>query len=217
MQIDSTPLDVAVDLDDGVVGRVELTALVHIATRSIPAAVIRPTTKAVDASLLLARCLTPELMRPGWAEAASMAASALPFRSPRTGASSEALPNPSATMFGSKAGRSSPAAAQAAPRKNPSMRRWTRSWTKLHPQPNSGAPRATDAWLHGTRPRRMRKCPGLSSRLLPRQPAWTRRAPASPPLSPLNPLNPLMPRGWLRSSPYRSITPRKGQTNGSDS
>ena len=81
MQIDSTPLDAAVELDDGVVGRVELTALVDIATRSIPAAVIRPTTKAVDASLLSARCLTPELMRPGWAEAASMAASALPFRS----------------------------------------------------------------------------------------------------------------------------------------
>lgn len=81
MQIDYTPLDVAVELDDGVIGRVELTALVDIATRSLPAAVIRPTTKAVDASLLLARCLTPEMMRPGWAQAASMAASALPYRS----------------------------------------------------------------------------------------------------------------------------------------
>lgn len=81
MQIDSTPLDIAVELDDGVIGRVELTALVDIATRSIPAAVIRPTTKAVDAALLLARCVTPELMRPGWARAASMAASALPYRS----------------------------------------------------------------------------------------------------------------------------------------
>ncbi|WP_284755485.1 Mu transposase C-terminal domain-containing protein [Arthrobacter sp. efr-133-R2A-120] len=81
MQIDSTPLDIAVELDDGVIGRVELTAMVDIATRSIPAAVVRPTTKAVDAALLLARCLTPELMRPGWAEAASMAASALPYRS----------------------------------------------------------------------------------------------------------------------------------------
>lgn len=81
MQIDSTPLDIAVELDDGVIGRVELTAMVDIATRSIPAAVVRPTTKAVDAALLLARCLTPELMRPGWAAAASMAASALPYRS----------------------------------------------------------------------------------------------------------------------------------------
>lgn len=81
MQIDSTPLDIAVELDDGVIGRVELTAMVDIATRSIPAAVVRPTTKAVDAALLLARCLTPEPMRPGWAQAASMAASALPYRS----------------------------------------------------------------------------------------------------------------------------------------
>ncbi|WP_345046065.1 Mu transposase C-terminal domain-containing protein [Arthrobacter methylotrophus] len=81
MQIDSTPLDIAVELDDGVIGRVELTAMVDIATRSIPAAVVRPATKAVDAALLLARCLTPELMRPGWAQAASMAASALPYRS----------------------------------------------------------------------------------------------------------------------------------------
>ncbi len=69
MQIDSTPLDIAVELDDGVIGRVELTGMVDVATRSIPAAVIRPTTKAVDAALLLARCLTPELMRPGWAQA----------------------------------------------------------------------------------------------------------------------------------------------------
>lgn len=80
MQIDSTPLDIAVELDDGVIGRVELTAMVDIATRSIPAAAIRPTTKAVDAALLLARCMTPELMRPGWSQAASMAASALPYR-----------------------------------------------------------------------------------------------------------------------------------------
>ncbi|WP_426989216.1 Mu transposase C-terminal domain-containing protein [Pseudarthrobacter sp. Y6] len=84
MQIDSTPLDIAVELDDGIIGRVELTAMVDIATRSIPAAVIRPTTKAVDAALLLAKCLTPELMRPGWAQAASMAASALPYRSMRS-------------------------------------------------------------------------------------------------------------------------------------
>ena len=52
MQIYSTPLDIAVELGDGVIGRVELTAMVDNATRSIPAAVIRPTTKAVDAALL---------------------------------------------------------------------------------------------------------------------------------------------------------------------
>ena len=45
-------------LDDGMVDRVELTRMVDNATRSIPAAVLRPTTKAVDASLLLARALT---------------------------------------------------------------------------------------------------------------------------------------------------------------
>ena len=55
--------------------------MVDMATRSIPAAVIHPTTKAVDAALLPARCMTPEFMRPGWSEAASMAASALPCRS----------------------------------------------------------------------------------------------------------------------------------------
>lgn len=84
MQVDSTPLDVAVVLADGVIGRVELTALVDIATRSLPAAVLRPTTKAVDAALLLARCMTPESMRPGWPQAISMAYSALPYQAMRS-------------------------------------------------------------------------------------------------------------------------------------
>ncbi|MDW6064600.1 hypothetical protein SAZ11_50085 [Streptomyces sp. FXJ1.4098] len=66
MQIDSTPLDVLVRLDEGVPGRVELCGLVDVATRTIAAAVVRPTTKSVDAPLLLARALTPEPMRPGW-------------------------------------------------------------------------------------------------------------------------------------------------------
>lgn len=80
MQIDSTPFDVAVRLDDDVTGRVELTALVDVHTRSIPAAVLRPTTKSVDAALLLAKAMTPEPIRPGWTEAISMAYSALPYR-----------------------------------------------------------------------------------------------------------------------------------------
>ena len=84
MQIDSTPLDVAVVLADGIVGRVELTAVVDVATRSLPAAVLRPTTKAVDAALLLARCMTPEPMRPGWPQAISMAYSALPYQAMRS-------------------------------------------------------------------------------------------------------------------------------------
>jgi len=80
MQIDSTPLDVLVLLPGGVPGRVELTGMVDLATRSITAAVLRPTTKSVDASLLLARTVTPEPMRAGWAEALAMSRSVLPHR-----------------------------------------------------------------------------------------------------------------------------------------
>ncbi len=80
-EIDSTPLDVRVVLDDGTVDRVELTGLVDQATRTIAAAVLRPTTKAVDASLLLARALTPEPMRPGWADALRLTRSVFPHQS----------------------------------------------------------------------------------------------------------------------------------------
>lgn len=83
VEIDSTPLDVRVVLDDGSVDRVELTGMVDSATRSIPAVVLRPTTKAVDASLLLARALTPEPMRPGWSDALRMSRSVLPHRPAR--------------------------------------------------------------------------------------------------------------------------------------
>jgi len=79
VQIDSTPLDVLVLLDDGVPGRVELTAMIDVATRVVPAAVLRPTTKQVDASVLLARAMTPEPARPGWPEALKMAHSVLPY------------------------------------------------------------------------------------------------------------------------------------------
>jgi hypothetical protein len=80
MQIDSTPMDVMVRLDNGTVGKVELTAMVDVATRTLTAAVLRPTTKSVDASILLARTVTPELMRPGWVEALKMSRSVLPHR-----------------------------------------------------------------------------------------------------------------------------------------
>jgi transposase InsO family protein len=80
VQIDSTPLDVLVLLDDGVPGRVEMTGLIDVATRVVPAAVLRPTTKAVDASVLLARALTPEPARPGWPEALKMSRSVLPYK-----------------------------------------------------------------------------------------------------------------------------------------
>ncbi|GLW12625.1 hypothetical protein Misp01_77530 [Microtetraspora sp. NBRC 13810] len=80
MEIDSTPLDVLVVLDDGVAGRVELTGMVDLATRTVTAGVLRPATKSVDAALLLARTVTPEPMRPGWAQALSMARSVLPYQ-----------------------------------------------------------------------------------------------------------------------------------------
>ncbi|MFJ8531765.1 Mu transposase C-terminal domain-containing protein [Streptomyces sp. NPDC093591] len=80
MQIDSSPLDVLVRLDDGIAEKVELTALVDIASRSITAAVLRPTTKAADASALVARSITPERVRPGWPESLRMSRSVLPHR-----------------------------------------------------------------------------------------------------------------------------------------
>jgi hypothetical protein len=78
MQIDSTPLDVRVVLDNGLVDRVELSWIIDLATRTVPAAVLRPTTKAVDAALLLARAMVPEPMRPGWSDALRMSRSVLP-------------------------------------------------------------------------------------------------------------------------------------------
>ena len=80
MEIDSTPLDVLVRLDDGVEGRVELTGMVDVATRTVTAAVLQPSAKSADASVLLARTVTPEPMRPGWARSLAMSASALPHR-----------------------------------------------------------------------------------------------------------------------------------------
>jgi len=80
MEIDSTPLDVLVRLDDGIEGRADLTGMVDVATRTVTAAVLQPTTKSADASVLLARTVTPEPMRPGWAKALAMSASALPHR-----------------------------------------------------------------------------------------------------------------------------------------
>ena len=73
MEIDSTPLDIMVRLDNGVEGRVELTGMVDVATRTVTAAVLQPTAKSADASVLLARTVTPEPMRPGWAKALAMA------------------------------------------------------------------------------------------------------------------------------------------------
>ncbi|MER6601541.1 Mu transposase C-terminal domain-containing protein [Streptomyces parvus] len=81
MEIDSTPLDVLVVHDDGTVDRCELTGLVDLATRTLAAVVLRPSTKAVDAALLLARAMTPEPVRPGWSDALRMSRSVLPYAS----------------------------------------------------------------------------------------------------------------------------------------
>ena len=80
VQVDTTPLDVRVVLDNGMLDRAELTWMIDLATRTITAAVLRPSTKAVDAALLLARTLTPEPMRPGWPDALRMCRSVLPHR-----------------------------------------------------------------------------------------------------------------------------------------
>jgi putative transposase len=80
MQIDSSPLDVMVRLDDGVVGKVKITGLIDVATMTLSAAVLRPSTKSVDASVLLARTVTPEQMRPDWVDALKMSRSVLPHR-----------------------------------------------------------------------------------------------------------------------------------------
>jgi transposase InsO family protein len=103
VQVDSTALDVKVLGDDGRPTQVELTAAFDVHTRSIIAAVLRPktsgrrrtrqqtrallstgtsagrATKAVDASLLLALCMVPAPMRPGFDAAASAARSDLPY------------------------------------------------------------------------------------------------------------------------------------------
>ncbi|MFJ8307703.1 MULTISPECIES: Mu transposase C-terminal domain-containing protein [unclassified Streptomyces] len=79
VQIDTTPLDVMAVMDDGVLGRTELTIAVDIATRTICAAVLHPAgTKAVDAALILARMVVPEPVRPNWDASLRMSASRIP-------------------------------------------------------------------------------------------------------------------------------------------
>ena len=76
--IDTNKLDVMCRYADGVIRRAELTMAVDVATRSIPAGIIAPTTKAVDAAAVLARMLVPEPMRPGWPECLHHAHSVIP-------------------------------------------------------------------------------------------------------------------------------------------
>ena len=76
--IDTNKLDIMCRFADGVVRRAELTMAVDVATRSILAGIIAPTTKAVDAAAVLARMLVPEPMRPGWSESLHHAHSVIP-------------------------------------------------------------------------------------------------------------------------------------------
>lgn len=78
VMLDSSPGDVLVVLDDGVVGRLELTTALDVATRSLWG-VLRPTgSKLTDVAVLLAQMMTPMVMRPGWDASLSMAASIVP-------------------------------------------------------------------------------------------------------------------------------------------
>ena len=78
VMMDSSPMDVLVVLDDGVVGRLELTTAVDVAMRGLWG-VLRPAgSKLTDVAVLLAQMMTPMTMRPGWDASLSMAASVVP-------------------------------------------------------------------------------------------------------------------------------------------
>ncbi|KUI42946.1 integrase [Mycobacterium sp. GA-1199] len=78
-EVDSTPLDLLVIYPDGSTGRVDLTVMLDIATRTLCAAILRPVaTKSVDAAVLLARALTPLPMQPGWQPSVAFSRSILP-------------------------------------------------------------------------------------------------------------------------------------------
>ncbi|MFH9826689.1 Mu transposase C-terminal domain-containing protein [Streptomyces bobili] len=80
VQIDTTRLDIMAVLEDGSLGRPEMTIAVDVATRSILAAVLRPhSTKAVDAALLLAEMAVPHPARPTWPKALHLSRAEVPF------------------------------------------------------------------------------------------------------------------------------------------
>lgn len=78
-EVDSTPMDLLVIYPDGSSGRVDLTVMLDIATRTLCAAILRPVaTKSVEAAVLLARALTPLPMQPGWQPSIAFSRSILP-------------------------------------------------------------------------------------------------------------------------------------------
>ncbi|MGW0364571.1 hypothetical protein [Streptomyces sp. NPDC002990] len=81
VQIDTTRLDIMAVMEDGSLGRPELSIAVDVATRSILAAVLRPHgTKAVDAALLLAEMAVPHPARPTWPTALHLSRAQVPYR-----------------------------------------------------------------------------------------------------------------------------------------
>ncbi|MFJ4828292.1 transposase [Streptomyces bacillaris] len=81
VQIDTTRLDIMAVLEDGSLGRPELTIAVDVATRSILAAVLRPhSTKAVDAALLLAEMAVPHPARPAWPQSLRLSHAQVPYQ-----------------------------------------------------------------------------------------------------------------------------------------
>lgn len=79
VHIDTNTVDIMCRYADGVTRRAELTIAVDVATRSIGAGVVAPSTKAVDAVAVLARMVVPDPLRPGWPESLLFAHSSLPF------------------------------------------------------------------------------------------------------------------------------------------
>ncbi|MDQ1013424.1 transposase InsO family protein [Streptomyces sp. V4I23] len=81
VQIDTTRLDIMAVLEDGSLGRPELTIAVDVATRSVLAAVLRPhSTKAVDAALLLAEMAVPHPARPAWPQSLHLSHAEVPYQ-----------------------------------------------------------------------------------------------------------------------------------------
>ncbi|MGN9796224.1 transposase [Streptomyces sp. OZ13] len=93
-QIDTTPLRIKALGDDGEVVSAELTTLIDVACRSVPALMIVPAvtgdgppgrriggraTRAFDLILTLAQCFAPMPTQPGWDALTAASASALPF------------------------------------------------------------------------------------------------------------------------------------------
>jgi hypothetical protein len=79
VHIDTNTVDIMCRYADGVTRRAELTIAVDVATPTVGAGVVAPSTKAVDAVAVLARMVVPDALRPGWPESLLFAHSSLPY------------------------------------------------------------------------------------------------------------------------------------------